>query len=403
MRITHHRFVSTVLFLALPSWAWGHNEINLTPNTAVDAAMVVNYRSDSSVEKGRPWYVTGAMMGGEAVPASEDFSVDDLFITVTHVGEDNVYGLIKLASHQGSDAAFEHAWLGYRLVSKERSFLNIEAGRMAGLFSPANLQHSDSRLMSEANLALDVFLGRQYIDNGLRLLWGNDRGLSLGVETWQGEAFPATSGDGGGASDVFFKYQNISRNVSWSVGGWYMQAKAASRSDTRYESGHSHGVVVDDIEAYWFDGDTSLYGVHLDVQWQVSSRLTFGLDTEWLWQKVDGSIRDETRIAKLESEANGGWIEPSISFQRHTVGLRYEQMVLNNEFSGVAGEALAALAHLNNTGHNPTRSTLVYRYQIQPTLALRAELLSDKSLPQREERWLVGLIWEKNLWRLKKE
>ncbi len=392
--------VSRVWFLLflLPSLVWGHGDGDLTPQTKVDGTMIVNYRSDAFSDEGQPWYISGAMMGGEAVPANQGFVVDDIFITLTHVGKDNVYGMVKMASHQGGGVAFEHAWLGYRLFTGDSSYLNIEAGRMAAAFSPANLAHADSRLTSDAALAFETFLGRQYHDDGVRFLWSNTQGLALGGEIWQGEAFPATPGEQGGAMDMFVRYKANTDAISWSAGAWYMQAKAVSRSDDRYTGGHSHGVVVDTSPSYWFDGDTTLYGVHFGGQWQFSSDFTAGLETHWLWQEVEGRLRDDTRKADLTGEANGGWLELSLAYQQHALGFRYERLVLNNSFSGVAGEALAALSHLNNEGHNPVRNTLVYRYQVQPSLTLRMEWQSDKSAPQREERWLLGFIWKKNIW-----
>ncbi len=387
-----------LLLLIFPSGVWGHADGDLIPQTKVDGTMIVNYRSDAFTNEGQPWYISGAMMGGEAVPANQGFVVDDIFITFSHVDKDNVYGMVKMASHQGGGVAFEHAWLGYRLFSGNGSYFNIEAGRMAAAFSPANLAHADSRLTSDAALVFESFLGRQYHDDGVRFLWGNNRGLALGGEVWQGEAFPATPGEQGGAMDVFVQYKISTDVISWSVGAWYMRAKADSRSDDRYTGGHSHGVVVDTSPTYWFDGDTTLSGIHLGGQWRLSADFSAGLEMHWLWQEVEGDLRDDTRETELMGEANGGWLEVSAAYQQHTLGLRYERLVLNNSFSGVAGEALAALSHLNNEGHNPVRNTLVYRYQVQPSLTLRMEWQSDKSAPQREERWLLGLIWKKNIW-----
>ena len=392
---------STPIFISgfMPGLTWAHSDIDLIPETSVDAAMVVNYRSDSYVDEGVPWYVLGAMMGGEAVPANQGFSLDEVFVTLSHVDENDVYALLKLASHQGESVEFEHAYLGYRLLSSDRVYLNLEVGRMAASFSPANLEHTDTRLVSDAPLALDVFFGRQYSDDGVRLLSGNHRGFLFGIEAWQGEAFPATSGEEGGAMDIFVQYKKHSKDITWSLGSWYMQAEADSRTDNRYDSGHSHGVVVNESPLYWFDGDTTLYGVYLDAQWQMTSQMALGVDVQWLWQEIDGAIRDETRQANLISEANGGWLETSLSYQQHRVGLRYDRLVIENDFTGVAGEALAELSHLNNQGHNPTRTTLAYRFQIQPALALRAEWQNDRSSPDREDSWLLGMVWQKNLWR----
>ena len=73
-------------------------------------------------------------------------------------------------------------------------------------------------------------------------------------------------------------------------------------------------------------------------------------------------------------------------------------MTLVNDFTGAAGEALAEVANLNNQGFNPERLAVVYRYQLQPALALRAEWIDDESTPQSDARFSLGIIWQKNLW-----
>lgn len=390
-------FLAVTLLLASPHAA-GHNNAGLTLGTAMDAALVANYRNDEPVEAGEAWSIPGAMLGGEAIPAEQGASVDELMFTLSHVDENGVYALVKLASHHGSEAELEHGWVGYQLVSSEGAALQLEVGRMAGKFSPGNQVHADTRLMSDAPLALDVFFGRQYNDEGVRLLWNDQRGLLLGIEAWQGDAFPASPGEDGGAVDLFLQYGQTNSRFSWTLGGWYMDAKADARSDTRYESGHSHGAAVVQDLSYTFTGDSTLYGVNLNLTWALSEHMDFSIGSEWFWQDVEGEIRDETRLAQLDGEINGGWVEPALTYRQHTIGLRYERMTLVNDFTGAAGEALAQEANLDNQGFNPERLSIAYRYQLQPALALRAEWVSDESTPQSDDRFSLGIIWQKTLW-----
>ncbi|MCG8312981.1 MAG: hypothetical protein MI976_07165 [Pseudomonadales bacterium] len=393
----------------LQTGAYAHGGAVFDAGTNVNATLVINYRDESMVASSDgqllPWYVSGAMMGGEALPYEEGIIVDEASLSIFHMSENGVYGNLKLMSHHQESAELEHAYVGLHLLPEAtKAPLRIEAGRMAGLFSPENPLHGSDRLMTESPLALDVFLGRQFNDDGVRLLWGSlarGSGFLLGAEIWRGDAFPASAAQGGEAYDIFARYHYRVTDWDFTLGGWAMDANAEGRTDNRYDSSHNHGVDASDIPAYTFDGDSELTGINVAVRWRASENLSLALRSEWYWLTLTGIIADETRSADIESDADGGWLQLELGYSMHTLGLRYETLVFENHFIGAGGEPLANDLSLNNQGFEPKRTTLGYRYQLRPQIQLRAEWVRDDTQEDDSElgdRFVLGVVWKQELW-----
>ena len=112
-------------------------------------------------------------------------------------------------------------------------------------------------------------------------------------------------------------------------------------------------------------------------------------------------LRDETRSAGIESDAEGSWLQLELGYQRHTLGLRYETLVFNNHFTGAGGEPLANDLSLNNQGFEPERSTIGYRYQLCPQIHLRVEWVQDDTQETNSalgDRFILGVVWKQELW-----
>lgn len=393
-----HRLLCCTLLL--PASLFAHTDSTSETGTAVSAGLSATWRDEGAVlNDAGIWQLPGVLMGGEAYPVEEGVSLDDANLSLRHQRADGVHGFLQIASHDnGSDAELHHAFAGIRTRDLPIA-LNLEAGRMAALFSPGNGEHASSRLFSEAPLALDAFFGRQYNDEGARLLLGDKDGFSAGVEGWRGSAFPATAGDGGGAQDLFLQHRGAAADLRWQAGVWIMQADALARTDARYSaSGHSHSSAITTAPEVWFDGRTDAGGVFLRGHWQVTPASALWLEGEWMRVEPDGILRDATRESGMEGNYNGGWAQLAWEWQRHTLGVRHEQLALDNTLTGAAAAPLAELAGVYNAGDDPTRTSLVWRWQLADAFALRVEAVSDASQPEQTERVGVGLIWQEALW-----
>jgi hypothetical protein len=386
-----------VLLLVSSANIFAHNIPTHIAEPQMNVSLAVTARSDGAVSSDEYWRIPGVMMGGHAWPAQQGMSLDDLSLSLGYRIDENFFAVIKAAQHEGHDGpSIEHAWVGY-VCCNTVGPLVIEAGLMSAAFTPSVSEHSSERIFSDASLPADAFLGRHFHDQGIRLWRHSPKGLSYGVELWQGEAFPASADEDGGAADIFASLHQQHGRLTLQTGAWALFARANQRADHRYSEGHSHGAIgavpPPDIR---FSGDSLLSGIHALIGWQVRPDIRAGLRMEWMQVQADGNIEDATRRASIDSVYSGITVQPEISFGRHALALRAEQLVLDNNISGAAALPLSQDANLINQ-RNPWRMGLGWRWQWRDALALRADLSHDATLGEGENRVAVGLVWQQSL------
>ncbi|RLP52477.1 MAG: hypothetical protein D6160_20755 [Ketobacter sp.] len=385
--------------------AYGHGEeADYEPGTRVEAALAATWRDEGVVVNSNGiWQIPGVMMGGEAYPVEEGVALDDAYLDVHHFDDSGWYGRIQVATHDnGREAEMHHAYAGYR-SDMQPLLLQAEVGRMAAMLTPANLEHGTQRLFSEAPLALDAFFGGQLNDEGMRAMLSRS-GFCLGIESWRGSAFPATPGTSGGAYDVFLHYKGGRGPLNWHAGLWGYQAQALGRVDQRYGSGHSHGNTAQiSAPEVAFDGDTDAAGAFIRARWHATEQIALALEGQWMQVEPEGDIRDASRIATTTGEYTGSWLQGVISVGQHDIGVRFEQLVLENRVSGAAAQELANLTGLYNDAHEPERSGIVYRWRANSGWSLRLEYTIDDSMPESGERVALGLVWKETLYHSRRD
>lgn len=399
-------------FLTLPLALLSASALAHTPppstahRTTVDASLVATWRSASLVDDNAYWQVPGTMMGGHAWPAEKGAQVDEMNLGLSHRIDDDLAGVLKLGSHAGgmddhSGVELEHAYIVYAPGPWQ-----LQAGRMSAGFSPDLAQHAAERLASEAPLALDVFFGRHFHDDGARLAWQGKQGVSVGAEVWRGKAFPATDSNDGGAWDLFAQYQWQGTALTFAAGSWFYSAAAEARADHRYGGGHQHVPVAPpgqntaafpDIR---YTGDTDIAGVHAHLGYHLNNDWQLSLQAEWMRAELDGTVHDAIgRQASLDGSQNGGWVQPGITWRTHTFAVRAERLSTENSLVGPAAPQLATESGLANPdGHVPRRVTALWRWQWRPHIALRAEAIRDESLPAADHRFNIGIVWQQQIW-----
>jgi hypothetical protein len=368
----------------------------------VDATVAVTARSAGAVGRNEYWRIPGALMGGHAWPAEQGFSLDEMSLSLGYRIDGNFFALAKAAQHgsQGehSEVAIEHASIGYVCCGDETRWI-AETGRMSALFSPSIALHASSQVFVDTPLIADVFLGRHFHDDGLRLRRQTDHGLNVGMELWRGHAFPASADEKGGAADLFAALLHKRGRLRLETGIWSLLARAWQRPDHRYSEAHSHaGANAEPVADIRFTGDSVLGGVHGRVQWQLSADRALALRAEWMTVRADGDIADATRQALISSRYSGVLLQPELRMGRHLFALRGEQLVLDNHLTGAAAQVLAGDANLINDD-NPWRIGLGWRWQWRDSIAVRAELSHDASTADPHNRVALGLVWQQALTR----
>jgi len=346
--------------------AHGQAHATTAEGFTLDAGVAATFRSNIE-EATSLWQIPGRLMGGEAEPPESGFALDDANIGAGFKHASGVIAGGELATHHGGEAEIEQAYAGYRAgwgIAEDRNW-QIAAGRLKPAFSPELSRHASQREFSENRLLDDAFYGGHYQDDGLQslLVAGS---WTAGIELWSGDSYPATSGSGGGAQDLFTYWSGELGGGQWRLGGWAFQARADDRQDDRLETGHSHGgTLVANDDPVRFDGRERHLGLHADTTFPVvGSGMAWHLAAEFILASVTGDLRDTTRTATLDGDYQGYWVQPAVSWDggRHHLALRYERLRLDNHLSGPGAAILAESSGLQNAGDDPERLGLSYRF-----------------------------------------
>lgn len=375
----------------------------------VNASIAATWSSSDVVDEYDYWQIPGTVMGGHAWPREKGVQIDELSLALGSRFSERAFAVVELGSHAGdedheNEVELQHAYLGFVCCDTAGPWV-IEIGQMSAAFSPGLAEHAADRMVSDAPLVNDVFFGRDFHDRGIRLWWHESAGFSAGAELWRGDAFPATS-SGDNAWDLFARYQWQVGDFSASFGGWYYQASASSRADHRYGGGHEHtpvappGTTATVFPDVRFTGDTDVYGVHGEMGYRLSPSWHLGVKTELMWTRFEGILHDaSSRQASVDSDQWGGWVQPYLRWQKHSLGLRGDWLSTDNQLVGAAASVLATDSGLANPEeHDPNRITVFWHWQWLPSLALRTELVQDNTLPDEDLRWLFGVVWQDQLW-----
>ena len=365
------------------------------------SAASVSWYSQGAVDNNEYWRIPGVMMGGDALPVKEGFALDDAILGSHYRLTEKTKVTAKLAVHADdsnhSQLNLENLFFSYQFNKQ----LGVSLGQMEANFSPTASYHASLQNMAEAPLVADAFWGRSFHDVGVQVAWQPIPSLTLGLEAWDGQSFPATSGKDGGSQDVYLKWSQPWKNWQFQAGLWGMRAEAFQRGGDRYSSGHSHGSdfspLPDDIR---FSGDTMMNGVWLSLMTPVWSQWQFQLSAEMvkclLNSQSDGNLIDTTRQADYETDHSGYYVMPTLVWGDHQLSYRYEQLLLKNTLKGAAAQILAEQANLINE-QDPVRQTVQWRWQISEDFAWRMAYTQDESLPEMTERYSVGLVFNRSL------
>lgn len=359
----------------------------------------VNQQSADAIANQEVWQIPGVLMGGHTSTYESGTSLDELSLILGYRRADATDLLIKAGSHGGTDLALENVMVGKDLFWQEQP-LRLEAGLMTAFFSPNNHYHPSEGNISLTPLGFAALLGSHVQDTGVRMALGDSHdGISAGLESYKGSAYPASGNQGLHAGFVGWSWN--ADDLQLRLQGWYLTASASNRLDDRSaSSSHSHSSTSSTAFTGTFDGDTHGRGIYWDLDWGRAGAWGWGLGGEYMQVDVDGTVSNSTLTQQigLDGEYRSLLLEPRLQWQLHIWALRYERLSLSNDLTGTAVDSLGDEAGLINQGHNPTRLALVWGWRYSPALKLRLEWLQDQSLPERQPSVIgFGLVWRNSL------
>lgn len=372
-----------------------HTEHNKNVTTSIHAYSSMTYRSDAVVGPGESYLIPGALMGGEALPGEKGLNFDEAILEGTLNTEHHYFVSAKLSAHSSDSIELENLWLTVPDIEYLAS-ITLEAGKINSEVSNVANWHASQSVFSESSLLGDVYFGRHFNDTGLRVT--RTMGvLSLGAELFDGDNWPASSGEGSAAA---YAYTNFSLMGTFTkLGVWHMQSRANNRTDTRYNGSHSHGgnVVSSPSTEYFFTGDTNTSGVATEISYAFTrGRLYF--EAEWIIAESEGEIANTTQSSLYENRYEGYRVMLGMNYANHFVHLQYEEIALQNDLLSPVTSVFAESANLVNNGFEPYRAIASWSYQLNPDVRVRVEGVSEKTVSDEElTKVNLGIVWQKSL------
>lgn len=396
------RTLTSFSLLVLPLGVSAHSDAHEhntpeTTTTEVGAAASITWNSKGAADSDGLWRIPGAMMGGHALPVEKGGKLDDAILWGSHRLSEQARVSAKVGVHNDGSTQVELENLTLDYTPATRTPVTVSAGLLEPAFTPSAHHHPSLDTFADSTLLADAFWGRSIHDTGVRIAGKPTDNSEIGVEVWDGDFFPASSGEG--AQDVYAKFHHA--RAGWGIegGAWAMRANASKRSDDRYFStDHSHtpsGITLTDVQ---FSGDTHMTGSWFALTAPEKHGIKAALRYEAAQSQSSGTLADTTRTANYDSDHLAYALTPSLEWRKLQLSYRLEKLSLENTLTGNGAQILGEEANLI-TDANPKRQTVQANWQINKNVAGRVAYTKDQTLAEADERISVGLTWQDTLYK----
>jgi len=268
--------------------------------------------------------IPGFPLGGEAGPAPEGLSLAETEISMSANVDDKFTAMLT------APIAIEDGEVHYELEEAWVETLGMPAGlslRMGRFFSDIgylNNRHFHAWDFADQPLAYQVFLGQQYLDDGVQLRWlaPTDFYLEFSAELLRGDRYPAGGAAHSGVGARALSAQtggDVGFSNSWLLGVSWLGADADGR-----ESGDEDDPLV-------FIGDTDLLIADFVWKWAPNGnwrQQNFTFQAEYLWRSEQGDYSLSDGAAGPWDSDQAGWYLQAVyqPFPRWRFGARYDRL-----------------------------------------------------------------------------
>lgn len=326
--------------------------------------------------------VPGFMLGGESNPGTNGLSIGESELNINSNIDNLFFGNLTLAVEDNSESTnvnVEEAW--FQTLALPHDF-TIRGGRFFSAVGYRNEFHTHADDFVTRSLAYRVFLGGQYLDDGLQLRWlaPTDQFLEFGAEWLRGDNFPANGGgDGGkGVWDVFAHTGgDVGISNSWKAGVSWMSARAKNRKSTGGAQ---------------FNGDIDLTIADAVWKWAPNGnayRHNAKFESALFWQNPDGRFMPSGGGSlPYDEDQWGGYVNAIYQFMpQWRVGLRYSWVNAGNPSALFNGTTLDTL------GVSPKVYSLMMDWSNSEFGRLRLQYSRDDSDIQSVDRIYLQYIF----------
>jgi hypothetical protein len=358
-----------------------------TPGIAAPSPETVTVARDSSFNpaigvtfQGQAWaydndpedfFIPGFPFGGEAGPAPEGMSLAETEITMSANVDDKFTAMLTLpvVIEDGDlEVELEEAWVE---TLKMPAGTALRMGRFFSSIGYLNDRHFHSWDFADQPLAYQVFLGSQYLDDGLQFRWlaPTDFYLEFSGEILRGDRYPA-----GGAARSGIGSSTLSMvtggdaglSNSWQLGLSWLGAEAQER-----ESGSEDAPLL-------FTGDSELFIADFVWKWAPggnSRQKSFKFQAEYLWRDESGRYTLADGQAGDWDHEQQGWYAQAIyqPFPQWRFGARIDRL------SGDVPDVQWRGTPLYPDGSDPSRYSLMVDWSNSEFSRLRFQYNYDRS------------------------
>lgn len=386
--------ISTITFLS-SAYAQG---ANTAFNPSMSLILETGYSSFSGdLEEN----AIAGFQGGEAegVVEQEGFYLGHQELTFSSNIDSLFFG-------QGTVALHEHD--GSTETEVEEAFvqtlglpwgISLKAGRMLPIIGYLNEHHLHVDYFVERPLASQVFLGGEYVDDGVQasIVLPTDLYLELGGGVFAGNSYPATRDDEVGSATVYGRMGgDIGEDLSWRVGLSWLHAQPKAREPELHD--HDEEVDHDDVEQHdhlepvVFDGDSDSLVTELKLQWLPtgnSKEQLFELLGEFFVRREDGLFSTDEVVSDTQVSQQGWYLQAVYKFlPEWSVGYRRDQLYSDSSLAdGLHGTLIDA------EGFDPSADTVQIQYSSSEFSRIRGSYKIQRYSDSNDEHLLlVNLI-----------
>lgn len=270
------------------------------------------------------YLIPGYPLGGEAGPAPEGLSLAETEITVSANVDDKFTAMLNapIVIEDGDvHVELEEAWVETLGLP---GGLALRMGRFFSALGYLNTRHFHAWDFADQPLPYQVFLGNQYLDDGVQLRWlaPTDFYLEISGELLRGDRYPAGGAANSGVGSRTLSVRtggDVGWSNSWLVGLSWLSAEVDGR-----ESGDEDAPLA-------FTGDSDLLIADFTWKWAPdgnSKQRNFKFQAEYFWRSEDGEYTLPDEVSGPWDGDQNGWYAQAVyqPFPRWRFGLRYDRL-----------------------------------------------------------------------------
>ncbi|MDH3273975.1 MAG: hypothetical protein OEM99_05480 [Gammaproteobacteria bacterium] len=338
-----------------------------------------NYANDPE-----EYSVQGFPLGGEAGPFDEGLAIGEAEVNVSASVDDKFAAWLtaSLAIEDGeSIVEIEEAWLETTALP---AGFSARFGRFFSGIGYLNSKHAHSWDFADQPLPYQVFLGDQYLDDGVQVRWiaPTDLYVEAGAEVFRGSRYPAAGADhsGFGSNSLFVNVGgDIGSDVSWLAGISHLSAQSIDR-----ESG-------DESDALLFSGDSDTTIAQFVWKWAPNGnwkQRNLVIQSEIFRRSEQGDYSLPGELPLAYDNDQRGWYLQAVyqPFPRWRFGTRIDSVSMDDAESVFDGTPLAA------PNDDPMRYSLMTDWSNSEFSRLRLQYTRDEAGPADENQWGLQYI-----------